>query len=349
MKIGIVGLPNVGKSTLFKALTKNPVDISNYPFCTIEPNIGIVTVPDDRLSRIAKMAQSKKIVPTVVEFVDIAGLVKGASKGEGLGNQFLANIREVDAVAHIVRVYENKKITHVHETIDPLRDIEVINAELMLADLETAQKTVTRLEKEERGQNKDAGLQREAVQKIRKGLEKGVLAKDVVIDFSREPIEKIVREMSLLTMKPVLYVYNMSDGGDKLSEELAKKPHTSLDIKIEEELSDMSAEEAQELGVQSHLKSLITMSYALLDLLTFFTTGEDESRAWTIVKGATAPEAGAVIHSDFQEKFICADAISWGDLLASGSWAKARDKGLIQTVGKQYVMRDGDVVEFKHG
>lgn len=347
LQVGIVGLPNVGKSTLFKALTHNPVDINNYPFCTIEPNVGVVEVPDERLMQLAAMSKSKKIVPTIVEFVDIAGLVEGAAKGEGLGNKFLANIREVDAIAQVVRVFENDDITHVHDSIDPLRDIEVIESELIFADLDTIAKTITRLTKATRGNDKDALKQMELVEKMQTGLGKGVLARAVDYDHENELLQVIMQEMSLLTMKPIIYVYNVVDVGTVLSDDLEQRPHIKLDIKIEEELIEMTQEEATELEMNSHLPDLITEAYDVLNLQTFLTTGEEESRAWTVKKGASAPEAGAAIHTDFQERFIRADIINWQKLLAVGSWSAARDQGTLQTVGKDYIMQDGDVVEFK--
>lgn len=350
MKIGIVGLPNVGKSTLFKALTKNPVDINNYPFCTIEPNIGIVKVPDERLLKLSEMSQTEKIVPAIVEFVDIAGIVKGASEGEGLGNKFLANIREVDAIVQVVRVFENGNITHVHNKIDPVGDIEVINAELMLADLETVSKTEARIEKEVRGNKKGADKQMEIIKKIKTALESGKLAneiEDLEEIIKEENAKNIVRDMSLLTMKPFLYVYNVASIEQKLSDELEGRKHIKLDIKIEEELIEMSEEEKKEMELVSHIDDLIVAAYDLLGLQTFLTTGKIETRAWTIKKGATAPEAGAAIHTDFQERFIRADIINWQKLLEIGSWGKAKELGAVKTVGKDYIMQDGDVVEFK--
>lgn len=350
LQIGIVGLPNVGKSTLFKALTRNPVDINNYPFCTIEPNVGIVKVPDERLTKLSEMSQTEKIVPAVVEFVDIAGIVKGASEGEGLGNKFLANIREVDAIAQVVRVFDNDNITHVHNKIDPLGDIEVINTELILADMETVSKTEARVEKEVRGNKKGADKQLEAVKKIKATLEAGKLANETAgLDelLKEENSKIIIREMSLLTMKPFLYVFNVADPTQKLDDALEKLPHIKLDIKIEEELIDMTEEEAAEMGLKSEIGKLVVAAYDLLGLQTFLTTGKQETRAWTIKKGATAPEAGAAIHTDFQEKFIRADVIMWDKLLEIGSWGKAKELGAVKTVGKDYVMNDGEVVEFK--
>ena len=345
--MGIVGLPNVGKSTLFKALTKKHVDINNYPFCTIEPNVGVVEVPDERLQKLADITGCTKLVPTIVEFVDIAGLVKGASEGEGLGNKFLANIRQVDAIVQVVRVFVNETITHVHDIVDPQRDIEIIEMELMLADMTTVDKTLVRLEKLARGNDKDAAAQKEVVQKIKDALDSGKLARTVEVDMTHEPSKKIIQEMSLLTMKPIMYVYNVSDMDAPLDPVLATRPHVKLDIKIEEELMDMSTEEAEELGMRSHLTDLITHAFELLGLQTFLTTGEIETRAWTIKKGSTAPEAGAAIHNDFKDRFIRADVVNWEKLIEAGSWSKARDTGALRTVGKDYIMQDGDVVEFK--
>jgi len=350
LKVGIVGLPNVGKSTLFKALTQNPVDIANYPFCTIEPNVGVVKVPDERLDKLAEMSQSARTVPTVVEFVDIAGLVKGASEGEGLGNKFLAHIREVDAIAQVVRAFSQEgksvsgreEITHVYNTIDPKRDIEIINTELILADLETTQKRIAKLERESRSQNKEAIQTLEIVKKIKETLDRGKLASQTNLssqDFDR------VKNLQLLTYKPMIYVLNIK--GSSIPIEDLPSDFVELDIKLEEELSQMSIKETQELGLKSNLDKIILKSYEILNLITFFTTGEKETRAWTIKKGSTAPTAGRVIHSDFQEKFIRADIINWQKLLEAGSWTKARDLGWLRTEGKEYIVKDGDVIEFK--
>jgi len=347
LSIGIIGLPNIGKSTLFKALTKNPIDINNYPFCTIEPNVGIVKVPDKRLEEIAKVSQPAKIIPTVIEFVDIAGLVKGAAEGEGLGNKFLANIREVDAIVQVVRVFANDKITHVNEKIDPAGDIETVNTELILADLETVQKVEDRLVKEVRGQDKEAVIKLEVVQKIKKTLEDGKLAQTTDLDDQDEATQIIIRELSLLTMKPILYVYNVANTDQKLSAELEERSHLKLDIKTEEDLTEMSSEDITELGVKSNLDQLITASYKLLNLITFFTTGPDETRALTIKKGWTAPQAGSAIHTDFEEKFVRAEIIYYENLIKAGSENAARDQGSINLCGKDYIVQDGDIIEFK--
>jgi len=284
----------------------------------------------------------------VIEFVDIAGLVKGASEGEGLGNKFLSHIREVDAIAQVVRVFEDKNITHVHNKIDPANDIEVINTELILADLETVNKRIAKLEKEARGQEKVAAKALEIMKKIKNILDEGKLASD--LKLSDEDFE-LVRDMQLLTWKPMLFVLNTSDSRDSKSSTLGNfqelNSWVNIDIKIEEELSQMSSEEATELGMKSNLDQLILKSYEILNLITFLTTGEDETRAWTIKKNSTAPEAGGAIHSDFEEKFIRADVINWQKLLEAGAWSKARDSGLLRTEGKTYIVKDGDVIEFK--
>ncbi|MEP7162745.1 MAG: redox-regulated ATPase YchF [Candidatus Moraniibacteriota bacterium] len=347
LKVGIVGLPNVGKSTLFKALTKKAVDINNYPFCTIEPNVGIVEVPDPRLDRLVALSRSKKTVPAVIEFVDIAGLVKGASVGEGLGNKFLANIREVDAIVEVVRVFENSDIIHVHNKIDPEHDIDVIHTELILADLETATKRKDKTAKEARGGKKEAIIEMEILEKLIIALNEGRLANSVIDAITDETEKKIARDLQLLTAKPFLFAYNVSDIEKKLSPELETRPHVKLDIKIEEELMELSLEEAAEMGLESHLSDLARKAYEILGLITFFTTGEDESRAWTIHRGSTAPQAGAAIHGDFEEKFIRAEVIHCDKLLQIGAWSTARDQGVLRLEGKEYIVEDGDVIIFK--
>ncbi len=347
LKVGIVGLPNVGKSTLFKALTRKAVDISNYPFCTIEPNIGIVEVPDERLATLAAFSRSQKTVPAVIEFVDIAGLVKGASLGEGLGNKFLSHIREVDAIVQVVRVFPGDKITHVHNSIDPVRDIEIIETELILADMETVAKVEQRLEKEARGQAKEAIAKLPILKILKETLEAGKLATVAPIDHSADAVRTLLAELQLLTMKPILYAYNVADVQAALAPALESRPHVKLDIKIEEELIEMTKEEAAELDIRSNLNALIVRAYALLGLMTYFTTGEDETRAWTIRIGSTAPRAGAAIHGDFEEKFIRAEVITEEKLLEAGSYSAARDKGWVRLEGKEYIVQDGDVIVFK--
>ncbi|MBP9752137.1 MAG: redox-regulated ATPase YchF [Candidatus Moranbacteria bacterium] len=347
MKAGIVGLPNVGKSTLFKALTKKAVDIQNYPFCTIEPNVGVVEVPDARLWKLSELSKSKKTIPAVFEFVDIAGLVKGASEGEGLGNKFLANIREVDAIVQVVRVFENGNIIHVHNRVDPKEDIDIVNTELVLADLETVIKRKEKTVKDVRARVKGAEQERTWLEEIEAVLQTGGLANAVALSGDPEEAKRFLRGLQLLTAKPFLYVYNMSDTDAALSPELSALPHVRLDIKLEEELSEMTEADADELGVKSRLGDLIVEAYSLLGLETFFTTGEDETRAWTIKAGSTAPQAGAAIHGDFEERFIRAEVIFWEDLLAVGSWSAGRDKGTLRLEGKEYVVRDGDVIVFK--
>ena len=327
MKIGIVGLPNVGKSTLFQALTKKQVDTSNYPFATIDPNIGVVSVPDERLNRLASLSRSKKIVPAIIEFVDIAGLVKGAAEGEGLGNKFLSHIREVDAVCHIVRAFENENIIHVSGKPNPLSDIETIKTELALKDLETVTKIKANAQKEARGGKK------EAVELV-----------SALENFEKIP-QEVANQYQLLSFKPTLYVFNISS---KSNLPLPNLPNAiALDISQENDISAMPEEERRELGIESELPKLIKAAYELLGLMTFFTTGEDETRAWTIPQGSTAKRAGRAIHSDFEEKFIRADVIFWEKLIEAGSWTKARELGQLRSEGKEYVVKDGDVIEFK--
>lgn len=344
LSIGIVGLPNVGKSTLFKVLTKKQVDIENYPFCTIDPNVGIVQVPDTRLQKLADFSSSAKVVPAVVEFVDIAGLVKGASEGEGLGNKFLANIREVDAIAEVVRVFKNDKIIHVHETIDPQNDIGVIETELILADLETVSNGAEKLEKQSKSGDKEIIKRLEVARKIKKCLEEGKPARKCELE---EEDKFLIRDFHLITFKPILYIYNISGDDNEISDEMKSKNNIALDIKLEEEMTEMSDEDKKELGISSNINELVAGAYKLLGLINFLTTGEDETRSWTIKSGSTAPEAGAAIHTDFRDGFIKADVINWQDLLDTGSYAAAREKGMVRTEGKNYIVKDGDVIEFK--
>lgn len=346
LKVGIVGLPNVGKSTLFKALTRKAVDINNYPFCTIEPNIGVVEVPDERLAKLSAVSGSKKIIPAVIEFVDIAGLVKGASEGEGLGNKFLQNIREVDAIVEVVRVFQNPDIIHVHNRVEPTEDIEIINTELLLADLETITKRKLKTVKEARSGKKEALAEMAVLEKLETEFQAGRLPHDMIAKLLEEE-QKVVNDLQLLTTKPFLYVYNVSDIEATLAPELEARPHVKLDIKIEEELIEMSTEDIAEMGLISHLGDLAKKAYALLGLMTYFTTGEMETRAWTVKQGSTAPQAGAAIHGDFEEKFIRAEVIQHMKLLEVGSWSAARDQGLLRLEGRDYIVQDGDVMIFK--
>ena len=335
LKIGIVGLPNVGKSTLFQALTRKQVDTSNYPFATIEPNVGIVEIADTRLHALATLSNSARILPAVIEFVYIACLVKGASEGEGLGNQFLAHIREVDAIVEVVRTFEDEKVIHVESSINPERDKGIIETELFMADLATAEKAIARAEKEAKTGKAEAKKYLEDVHAI-----KSILGAGAPIP---EALREVARDMSLLAAKPILYLHNTKD--DALPAPENDKVY--LNIKLEEELSRMTAEEQKELGIESHLHTLAQAAYALLGLISFFTTGEDETRAWTIPAHSTAKRAGRAIHSDFEEKFIRAEIIFWHDLVQADSYAKAREKGLVRTEGKEYIVKDGDVIEFK--
>lgn len=355
MKIGIVGLPNVGKSTLFQALTKKEVDISNYPFCTIEPNIGIVPVPDERVQKLALFSQSKKIIPAIIEFVDIAGLVRGASMGEGLGNQFLSHIRDVDAIVLVVRLFENPDIIHVEKTLDPVRDMDIIMTELLMKDLETVQKRKEKSAKEARSGNKESVAEVSWLEELEQNIQNQKPASFFLRTSDNEIKKHFFNSLHLLTAKAILFVIN-GKSEQTLTNILLQKikecghGYLIIDIKQELDVRDFSPEEKRGLGIQqSELDTLIQKSYAILNLITFLTTGEDETRAWTIQKGALAPKAAGTIHSDFEKKFIRADVIQWQMLLEAGGWIEARKKGLMRSEGKEYVVQDGDVLEIKHG
>lgn len=343
LKIGIVGLPNVGKSTLFKVLTKKPVNIANYPFCTIDPNIGVVEVPDSRLEMLTKKFNSKRKIPAIIEFVDIAGLVKGASKGQGLGNKFLSHIREVDAIVQVVRAFNNSDIVHVNGEINPSRDLEIINTELILADLETLEKHSEKIEKELKKQSKEAKKEKDILNKIKKVLDQGKLANEGNLVAEEKDL---IRHLNLLTIKPFLYVLNCSDNTIEIPEDLKDRNYLFVDIKTEEDIMSMPKVEVSDFGINSALSDLIKVSFDILDLVVFFTTGEDESRSWEIKKGTTAQKAGAVIHTDFDKNFIRAETIQWDELLKIGSWSKAKELGKIKSEGKEYVVKDGDVINF---
>ncbi len=366
LSIGIVGLPNVGKSTLFKVLTKQNINIANYPFATIDPNVGVVTVPDERLQRLADISKSKKIIPAVVEFYDIAGLVKGANKGEGLGNQFLSHIRETQAIVIVIRIFRNSEIIHVEGNVDPLRDLEIINSELALKDLETIEKRLKSLEAEKKSGDKKAAKNFEILSKIREELGAGNLAMKYLPELNTSTdaqgfaqAKEIIRELQLLTAKKQIYLLNGSPSeifaGAKTWEGKFDAPHALLD-KIKELGGDYII---ADLASADAVPELIKKSYETLGLISFFTTGEDETRAWTIEKGTLAPQAAGVIHTDFEKNFIRAEVVSYENLMAAahsissgqaqGAWNQAKQKGLIRLEGKEYEVKDGDVMVIRHG
>jgi len=348
LSIGIVGLPNVGKSTLFKTLTKKQVLIANYPFATIDPNVGVVLVPDQRVDVLAELSKSAKKMYATVDFVDIAGLVKGASEGEGLGNKFLANIRETDAILYVLRAFKNPDIINTQQEINPLKDKEILDVELILKDLETVNKRLDGLAGDVRAGKKDSIKENEVLKKAQNFLQQQKILIDQ--EFSEDETA-ILKNFQLLTFKPRLYLLNGTPEDCTRYDLVQLKNHVILDIASEYESEGLSAQERKELGFSelSGTDILIKKSYELLGLITFLTTGEDETRAWTIQRGDTAPRAGSAIHSDFEQKFVKAEVIFWEDLLKAGSYAKAREMGLIRTEGKEYIVSDGDVVEFKHG
>ncbi|HOM33356.1 MAG TPA: redox-regulated ATPase YchF [Candidatus Paceibacterota bacterium] len=351
LSIGIVGLPNVGKSTLFETLTKKQVDKANYPFCTIDPNIGVVAVPDERVDKLAELTKSQKKIYTTIDFIDIAGLVKGASKGEGLGNKFLANIREVDAIVYVLRAFLNNKIINTQNSINPFKDKEILDTELILKDLETIEKRLKSLEKELKNKNKEIIKEYESLLKAKNLLEQG---KILIEEFFTEDEIKQLKQYQLLTLKPRIYLLNGKE--EEVSQDIINEfkknnwPYLIIDLLTEFEAADLSKQERRELGLpeETELDILIKKSYQILGLITFFTTGPDETRAWTIKKGTAVPQAGGIIHSDFEKHFIKAEVINWKDLISVGGFTQAREKGLIRTEGKEYIVQDGDVIGIKH-